>query len=103
MWFGIVLSKLLRHDSLVVITMMIFIQHYNDIHDPVGALLRFLEILSGMNWATSQITAMGIRLKSDENLSSFVADENVSRPNLIRSIQTSIPIFCLLSPEFRRW
>ena len=80
MWFGIVLSKLLRHDSLVVITMMIFIQHYNDIHDPVGALFRFLEILSGMNWATSQITPMGIRLKSDENLSSFVADENVSSP-----------------------
>lgn len=85
MRYGIVLSKLLRHDSLVVITMMIFIQHYNDIHDPVGALLRFLEILSGMDWATCQITAMGIRLKSDET----VADEMVSSLTLLRSIQNN--------------
>jgi hypothetical protein len=82
-----------------VITMMIFIQHNNDIHDPVSALLRFLEILSGIDWATSQITAMGIQLKSDKNLSSSVADEKVSRTNLFRSIQK---VFLFFLSSFTR-
>ena len=102
MWARVktVLSTLMRHDSLVVITMMIFIQHYSDIHDPVSVLLRFLEIFSVMDWDKSLITVLGIRLKSDEDPSSSIAYK-VSRINDVRELKVTFVTNYLLLFIFR--
>jgi len=58
------LSELFRHDSIVVITMMIFatrsLHQQPEIDNPFAALIYFLEIFSTLNWNICHVTATSI-------------------------------------------
>lgn len=58
------LSELFRHDSIVVITMMIFstrsLHQQPEIDNPFAALIYFLEIFSTLNWNACHVTATSI-------------------------------------------
>ena len=61
------LSDLFNHDSLVVITMMVFVMTGEDgrrrINTPLDALLDFLDLFSTLNWEVQGVTAIGLELK----------------------------------------
>ena len=61
------LSDLFNHDSLVVITMMIFVMSGEDgrrrINNPLDALFDFLSFFSTINWEVQGVTAIGLELK----------------------------------------
>ena len=58
------LSKLLQHDALVVITMMLIASRKDvqqlEIDNPLAALHCFLETFSEMDWNSFHVTALGI-------------------------------------------
>eukprot|EP01035_Chromulina_nebulosa_P041637 gene41637-56350_t len=61
------LSDLFNHDSLVVITMLVFVMSGEDgrrrINTPLDALLDFLDTFSTLNWEVQGVTATGLELK----------------------------------------
>lgn len=69
LFFFVDLSELFGHDSLVVMTMMLFatrdLSKGMEIDNPVAALTCFLEIFSEMEWNSYHVTATSI--ESNQN------------------------------------
>lgn len=64
------LAKLLQHDALVVITMMLFASRKDlqlpEIDNPLAALHCFLESFSEIDWNSFHVTVLGIVPSTNE-------------------------------------